>query len=430
MSNDMLKAARTIGCSPLSVTKNLPLTYSQILLLSGYPITEPRYQTGPHYDPNSGRDTSFYCEAGPDGIVISFANPTGGTSAEVGFITPTFRSPSRHVYHALLRMSAGDYITPTPKMHATISIGDAGFKLGSNDSIEMMKKYGHRSQNRWGYNPHNGKNSLGYAVTVSNGITLDYQWKKGSHIHGWSTARNGTTTVVPCFGLEPPARILPAMEATFSYDTFKTMLNKSGRSVDSEGALYWAIDPVNDRVYVEGCRGDGDPSLEGAFVRAQLWKHNGASSFYSSTIPYRPFGEGVVNRYKTAKRAGFGVDTYGRPYIVLYWDWGYVRFNYVTLKHPILTADMLPETGTKSTLKTQTPMFVESWALNFEYSPYDDMQEELLAKWYKVWQDQAAVTITRPSLPKKTEILSWWIAFCQNGEVTEQDELASHRLLG
>jgi len=429
MSNDSLKAARKIGCSPLSVDHILPLTYSQIILLSGYIITNPRYQTGPHYDPQRGLDTSFYSEAGPDGIVISFTNPLGGTSAEIGFVTPTFRSASRHVYHAHLRLSPGDFVTPTSKMKATLSINDAGFRLTSNTESELTKKYGQRQYNRWGYNP-GGKNSLGYNATTTSGITLDYQWEKGSHIHGWSLGRNTDTTVVSCFGLNTPPRILPAMEATFSYDTFKTMLNKSGRSVGSEGALYWAIDPVNDRVYVEGCRGDGEPSLEGAFVRAQLWKHNGASAFFASTIPYRPFGEGVVNRYKTAKRAGFGVDTYGRPYIVLYWDWGYVRFNYIALKHPILTEDLVPETGTKSTIKRQTPIFVESWALNFEYNPYDDAQEELLAKWYRVWQEQTSVTITRPTLPKKTEILSWWIAFCQDGEVTEQDELASHRLLG
>jgi len=35
-----------------------------------------------------------------------------------------------------------------------------------------------------------------------------------------------------------------------------------------------------------------------------------------------------------------------------------------------------------------------------------------------------------PKVSKKDEVYRWFIAFCQNGDVTEEDELLAHTILG
>ena len=52
MSNEELTtSAQNIGCSPTFVEfERLPVTFSQIALVAGLIITQPSYQTGPHYD--------------------------------------------------------------------------------------------------------------------------------------------------------------------------------------------------------------------------------------------------------------------------------------------------------------------------------------------------------------------------------------------
>ena len=196
-------------------------------------------------------------------------------------------------------------------------------------------------------------------------------------------------------------RVVPAAEVVFSYDQFKKMLNQSGRKADSGGALYWSIDSSTERVYTCGYYRDGTESMAGSYVRGSLWLGNRDIQYYSSAIPYRPFGDAVVNRYKSATHGGFGFDIYGRPYIVLRWPWGYIRYCYVPLGHGGMPQDSMPETGQKCPSAKEVPPYVESWELNFDVAPYDPSQRDIIERWYRIYQKVNEVNAIMPDVPKK-----------------------------
>ena len=434
-SEGYIDNARARGCSLHHHSCELPLTFSQIVLLRGYSITQLNSQTGPNYETHHGRTAHLYVEAGPDGTVIQFCDAVGNAPGEVGFTAPAYRSESRHIMNAAFHFSAGDYAAPVVgrNCNATMTIGDAGFELMPGDESEIQRKYGygHYRRTRWGHQGNQAAfNSIGYTVNVHAGIQIALSHTKGHPVHGWNQNRN-TTLVVPFFGSAPSSpRIVPAAEVIFSYDQFKTMLNKSGRKSESRGALYWSIDPSSGRVYVSGYYKDGTESLPGSYVRGNLWLANKSIEYFSSAIPYRPFGEGVVNRYKTATHGGFGFDIYGRPYVVLRWPWGYVRYCYVPMEHGGVPKEALPTGGQKCPDASERPPYVDSWELNFEVAPYDPVQRDIIERWYRAFQLVNGVRAIMPEVPKKDEVYRWFIAFCQNGDVTEEDELLAHTILG
>ena len=88
-----------------------------------------------------------------------------------------------------------------------------------------------------------------------------------------------------------------------------------------------------------------------------------------------------------------------------------------------------PSGGSKATEEKSPPPYFENFDLTFEYSPYTAEEEQYLTKWYQVFNELQEEQLSRPKLPKKGEILNWWICYCQNGEITVEDELLARKIL-
>ena len=431
-TQELTETAQTIGCSPLFVEFNrLPLTFSQIVLLAGMAITNESRQTGPNYAANDRNIYDMCVETGPEGTIISFNYPEGGTTGEVVFDAPIYRSKTRHIINAHLSLSPGDYKHPQEGRHATLYLGDMGMLLSTTDDGEMLEKYGHNAmqRRRWSYNNRSGFASLGYQIATVGGIEVRYIWSKDEHVYGFRENHN-STTVIPFFGSSHPIRIKPRFEAKLAYADFKRMLNQSGRKTDSGGALYWAYSVLKKRFYTVGAHADGQISKEGRNYPAQCWADNSiVTDLVAGTIPYRPFGEAVVNRYKEATHAGVGIDVLGRQYIALHFKWGHVRYNHISFAHPIISDEgSIPDSGSK-VAEGKTPPYFENFDLTFEYSPYNAEEERFLNRWYQQYKLQQGIGLSRPILPTKGEILSWWICYCQDGEVSDADEILARKIL-
>jgi hypothetical protein len=435
MSDELLQMAQSLGCSPTFVEfEMLPVTYSQIVLVAGLIITDSHQQTGPNYDANQRTRYDLCTEVGDNGLAIIFNNHNGGTTGEIVFDAPKFRRSSRHIINAQIEMSPGDFRPMVRDRRATLSIGDMGLIISSTDDNEMLQKYGQRAVRRYGYRNYNNRShftSLGFNINCNQGIQIQYSWNKNEHVYGWNNnAGHARTTVIPFFGTEKPTRIKPVFETKFPYDTFKKMLNSSGRAKDSGGALYWSYNPKTKKMYTVGAYADGEISKEGRTYNTSAWVHNSVTKLIAGTIPYRPFGEAIVNRYKTATHAGFGMDAHGRQYICIYYPWGHIRYNHITFSHGVIEDESVSDiSGPKVSLEKNAPAFFENYDLSFEYSPYTASEELFLNKWYAVFNEYQEEQLSRPKLPKKGEILQWYICFCQNGDVTDEDALLAQKIL-
>jgi len=431
MTDELIEMAQGQGCSPAFVEfKQLPVTFSHIALAAGLAITDPQRQTGPNYAANDRNDFDLTVETGSEGTAITFYYPLGGTNAEVIFDAPKYRSNSRHIINASINFSPGDYRPPTRNRHASMFIGDMGCRITSTDDSEMTEKYGTMAlrRRRWGYNNRTGFASLGYQIQTQGGIDILYAWNKDEHVFGWRT-QHSNTTVIPFFGGEKPTRIEPIFEARFPYDEFKRMLNRAGRAQGKGGALYWSYNPSAKQFYVIGAYSDGTTSLEGSNYSVPIWTKNGLDEITSGTIPYRPFGEAIVNRYKAASHVGIGKDSYGRMYISAYYDWGYIRYNHISFGHGLIHR-AIAEGGRAKVTEGEKPSFFENFDLTFEYSPYNEEEENFLNKWYKSYIMQQESQVSRPILPKKGEILQWYVTYCQYAEeVTDEDEKLARKIL-
>ena len=434
MSEELTTTAQAVGCSPTFVEfERLPLTFSQVVLVGGLIITRPSHQTGPHYD-SSQRSTFDLCvETGENGTAIIFNNPEGGTTGEIVFDAPKYRRKSRHIINALIQFSPGDFRPAARNRHATLYIGDMGMQLSTTDDSEMLQKYGVMAlrRRRWNYNNRSNFGTLGYTVQTTGGISIQYSWNKDEHVYGWNKSEgHNQTSVIPFFGTEKPTRIKSVFEAKFSYEAFKKMLNKAGRKKDAGGALYWSYNPATKKMYTIGAHADGTVSKEGRNYSVPVWTDSSVTKLVAGTIPYRPFGDAIVNRFKSATHAGVGMDTYGRQYICIYYPWGHIRYNHITFQNRVIDDDRLQEGGSsKATEQKEVPPFFENFDLTFEYSPYNADEELYLAKWYSNFNEQQEEQLSRPKLPTKGEILTWWICFCQYGEVTDEDELLARKIL-
>ena len=436
MSNEELTtSAQNIGCSPTFVEfERLPVTFSQIALVAGLIITQPSYQTGPHYDVQQRSTYDLCVETGSEGTAIIFNYPHGGTTGEIVFMEPKFRRNSRHIINASIQFSAGDFRPTARNRHATLYIGDMGMQLSTTDDSEMHQKYGVRALNRrrWGFNNRSHLGTMGYSVQTTGGIAIQYSWNKNEHVYGWNdkTTNHKQTSVIPFFGSVKPTRIKPVFEAKFPYDTFKTMLNRAGRKKNSGGALYWSYNTKNKKLYAIGAYADGTISNEGRHYGVPVWVDPSVEGLVSGTIPYRPFGEAIVNRYKQATHAGFGIDEHGRQFMCIYYPWGHIRYNHITFNLGLIGDDSThPNGGSKATEEKSPPPYFENFDLTFEYSPYTAEEEQYLTKWYQVFNELQEEQLSRPKLPKKGEILNWWICYCQNGEITVEDELLARKIL-
>ena len=436
MSEELVESAQRLGCSPVFVEfKQLPITYSQIVLAAGLTITEQSKQTGPNYDYNDRNEYDLCVETGPDGTAILFNYEKGGTTAEVVFDAPKYRSKSRHIINANITFSPGDYRPPKRNRHANLFIGDMGMMLSTTDDAEMTEKYGVMAlrNRRWSYNNRSNYESLGFQMETTGGLSIQYGWSKDEHVYGWSDSnkRHSTTTVIPFFGTEKPTRVEPVFEATFTWDAFKTILNRAGRAKDRGGALYWAYNPETKKFYSIGAYSDGTVSKEGQNHQVPVWSSKAVTGLVAGTIPYRPFGEAVVNRYKDCTRAGVGIDALGRQYICLYYPWGHIRYNHITFMHHVIDSDEGQlEGGPLKVIEGEKPPFFENFDLTFEYSPYNEEEERFLSKWYETFTSLQERRVSRPQLPTKGEILSWWLAYCQHGEdITDEDELLARKIL-
>lgn len=435
MSEELTTTAQAVGCSPTFVEfERLPLTFSQVVLVAGLVITDPQNQTGPHYDAQQRSTFDLSVETGENGTAIIFNNPAGGTTGEIVLDQPKYRSKSRHIINALISLSPGDFRPVARNRHATLYIGDMGMQLSTTDDSEMLQKYGVSAlrRRRWNYNNRSNFNTLGYSVQTTGGISISYSWNKDEHVYGWNTTNVGhkQTAVIPFFGTAKPTRIKPVFEAKFPYESFKKMLNRAGRKKDAGGALYWSFNPKTKKMYTIGAHADGTVSKEGKNYSVPVWTDSSVTGLVSGTIPYRPFGDSIVNRYKQATHAGVGIDTYGRQYICIYYPWGYIRYNHITFQHGLIEDDRTHDGGNaKTSEQKERPPFFENFDLTFEYSPYNTEEEQYLSKWYSIFNDNQEEQLSRPKLPKKGEILNWWICFCQYGEVTDEDELLARKIL-
>jgi hypothetical protein len=433
MSNKFTEVAQEIGCCPIYIDfERLPVTFSQIALLAGLTITEPSRQTGPNYDSHINEEYDLCVESGPEGTIITFNNLRDKGTAEIVFDSPIYRTNSRHIINSQISFSPGDYRPPANNRHATLSLGDMGLLLSSTDDDEMHEKYGVMAMRRrqWGYNNRGNHSSLGFRRRATGGIEIQYQWSKNSHVHGWQDRYNETTTI-PFFGIDSANRIKPVFEATMPWNDFKKMLNKAGRAKDSGGALYWAYTPETNKFYTLGLHEDGNISKEGRNCSASVWIDSSIQERVSGTLPYRPWGEAVVNRYKDADRAGVGVDDLGRQYVCIYYSWGHIRYNYVTFSHALIGPNSeLPDSGSRTTRQETEPPYFSNFNLTFEYSPYDDDEDQFLNKWYNVFLTTQEAKVSRPKVPKRGEILQWWTVFCQYAdEITDQDEILARKIL-
>ena len=75
------------------------------------------------------------------------------------------------------------------------------------------------------------------------------------------------------------------------------------------------------KLYAIGAYADGTISNEGRHYGVPVWVDPSVEGLVSGTIPYRPFGEAIVNRYKQATHAGFGIDEHGRQFMCIYYPW-------------------------------------------------------------------------------------------------------------
>jgi hypothetical protein len=434
MSEELTTTAQAVGCSPTFVEfDRLPITFSQIVLVAGLTITRPQDQTGPHYDAQQRSNFDLCVETGEDGTAIIFNYPEGGTTGEIVFDQPKYRRNSRHIINAMIQLSPGDFRPVARNRHATLYIGDMGMQLSTTDDSEMQQKYGVMAlrRRRWNYNNRSNFGTLGYSIQTTGGISISYSWNKDEHVYGWNKNPGHTqTSVIPFFGTSKPTRIKSVFEAKFPYETFKRMLNSAGRKKDSGGALYWSYNPKTKKLYTIGAHADGTVSKEGKNYSVPVWTDSSVTSLVSGTIPYRPFGDAIVNRFKQATHAGVGIDTHGRQYMCIYYPWGHIRYNHITFQHGVITDDRAFQGGSAKTSenKQRPPMF-ENFDLTFEYSPYTAEEEQYLSKWYSTFNEQQEEQLSRPKLPKKGEILNWWICFCQFGEVADEDELLARKIL-
>lgn len=434
MSEALTETAQKLGCSPTFVEfKQLPLTFSQIALVAGMTITNPAHQTGPHYDSQQRNNFDFCVETGPEGTAILFNNHEGGTTGEVVFDAPKYRSKTRHIINADIRFSPGDFRPTKRNRHATLFIGDMGMCLSTTDDVEMTEKYGVMAIRRrqWSYNNRAGYDALGFRMELTGGIGIQYAWDKEEHVYGWSNhTGHSSTKVIPFFGTTHPTRIKPVFEAKFPLQTIKQMLNKAGRKSGAGGALYWAYNHKTKKFYSIGAYQDGTVSKEGQNSQVPVWIDNSVEGVIGGTIPYRPFGETIVNRYKEATHAGVGIDDYGRQYVCIYYPWGYIRYNHVTFSHAVIESDEGRLVGGPlKVTEGEKPPFFENFDLTFEYSPYTDEEELFLSKWYEVFSSLQETRVSMPLLPKKGEILNWYLAYCQHGDVTDKDEMLARKIL-
>ena len=434
MSEELTTTAQAVGCSPTFVEfERLPLTFSQVVLVGGLIITRPSYQTGPHYDSQQRSTFDLCVETGESGTAIIFNNPEGGTTGEIVLDAPKYRRKSRHIINALIQFSPGDFRPTARNRHATLYIGDMGMQLSTTDDSEMLQKYGVMAlrRRRWSYNNRSNFATLGYTVQTTGGISIQYSWNKDEHVYGWNKSDpHASTSVIPFFGTEKPTRIKSVFEAKFPYEAFKKMLNQAGRKKDAGGALYWSYNPVTKKMYTVGAHADGTISKEGRNHSVPVWTDSSVTELVAGTIPYRPFGDAIVNRFKNATHAGVGMDTHGRQYMCVYYPWGHIRYNHITFQCGVIDDDRAHEGGSsKATEQKEIPPYFENFDLTFEYSPYNAGEEVYLSKWYSTFNEQQEEQLSRPKLPTKGEILTWWICFCQYGEVTDEDELLARKIL-
>ena len=435
MSDELIETAQRLGCSPTFVEfKQLPLTFSQIALVAGMTITDQRKQTGPNYDSQDRSEFDFCVETGPEGTAILFNNHEGGTTGEIVFDAPKYRSKTRHIINANIQFSPGDFRPTKRNRHANLFIGDMGMCLSTTDDAEMTEKYGVMAIRRrqWSYNNRGNFDSFGFRIETTGGISIQYAWSKDEHVYGWNDGvSHRMTKVIPFFGTDAPTRIKPVFEAKFSWSVFKQMLNRAGRAKDKGGALYWAYNPETRKLYSIGAYQDGTISKEGQCHQVPVWTNNSVEGLVAGTIPYRPFGEAIVNRYKDASHAGVGMDALGRQYICVYYPWGYIRYNHITFMHHVIDNDEGQlNGGPLMVTEDEKPPFFENFDLTFEYSPYTSEEESFLSKWYGAFIALQERRVSRPLLPKKGEILSWWVTYCQYGDdITDEDEKLARKIL-
>lgn len=427
LSKEMETNIAEMGCSRSSFCVQLPLTFSQIMLLRGLAYTSIHSQTGPHYE-NSRADTTVTVETGPEGTRISFLDADGG-AGEVGFTDVGYRSPTRHFMEFNGTVSPGDFTTIQPGHQATLEISDAGFRLIGHEG-DVSRKYNSRSHYYFNHNytsRDRGNLTMGFDQYGPGQMQIGYSYKE-NHIYGWNDGMQ-RTTVIPFFGGVAQPRIEPQIEAMIGYDNLKKAVYAAGGKTGSEGALYWGIDADTGRIYTTGYTKDGTNSGEPKLWRGTIYS-TGANRFGAATIPYRPFGDAIRNRLKNGSDAGFGIDKYGRPYVVIKWEWGYARYTTVSFNHGIMRRSMLPTKGSKAT-KADSTDFIPAWELSFELDPLSEYDREIVKKWYNTWQQANNVTVQMPRVPRKGEMYSWWMAYVCNADedISEEEAILAQHLL-
>lgn len=427
LSKEMDSNITEMGCSRASHCVRLPLTFSQIMLLRGLAYTDVHQQTGPHYEARG--KVTVTVEAGPEGTRISFLDSKGGGAGEITFTEVGYRSTTRHFIEFNGDISPGDFTTVRTGHEATLEISDAGFRLIGHDG-DVSGKYNARThyyQRDYYGTSDRGNQALGFTHYGPGQMQLGFTYRE-NHIYGWNDGMN-RTTVIPFFGGNAQPRIEPQIEAMIGYDNLKKAVYAAGGRTESEGALYWGIDADTNRIYTTGYTKDGTNSSAPKLWRGTIYTA-GAQRFGAATIPYRPFGDAIRNRYKSASDAGFGIDKYGRPYVVIKWEWGYARYTTVSFNHGIMRRDMLPDKGSKAT-KADSSDFIPSWELSFELDPLSEHDREIVKKWYSTWQRAENVTVQMPRVPRKGELYTWWMSHVCNADkdITEEEAILAQALL-
>jgi len=428
LSDEMKKRIAEMGCSASYFHSQLPLTFSQIMLLRGLAYTSVNEQTGPHYE-NTASLARVTVEVGPEGTRISFLDMNGYGAGEVAFTAVGYRSQTRHFFEFTGRPSPGDFTTVRPGHEAILEVSDAGISLIGAEG-DTNRKYNSRSfyYNRFlAGRGDRGNDSFGYNSYGPGLMGFGYIYST-DHVYGWNPSMK-KSSVTPFFrGLQQP-RIEPQIEAMIGYDNLKKAVFSAGGKNGSEGALYWGIDADTNRIYTTGYTKGGENSGEPKLWRGTIYTA-GAQRFGAATIPYRPFGDAIRNRFKSASDAGFGIDKYGRPYVVLKWEWGYARYTTVSFNHGIMRRNMLPDKGSKAT-KTDSTEFIPAWELSFELDPLNEHDREIVKTWYTTWQQANGVTAQMPRVPRKGELYEWWMSYVCNADVdiTEEEAILAQQLL-
>lgn len=430
LSKEMDNSITEMGCSRASFHARLPLTFSQIMLLRGLAYTSINDQTGPHYE-NTRSSATVTVEAGPEGTRISFLDTEGG-AGEIAFTDVGYRSPTRHFMQFNGTLSPGDFTPLRPGHQATLEISDAGLRLIGHDQ-DVARKYNSRTHYYSGrYGNHRGSSDRGnlthgFNIYGPGQMQVDYSYRE-NHVYGWNDGMNNST-VTPFFGGKAQPRIEPQIEAMIGYDNLKKSIYAAGGRTGSEGALYWGIDADTNRIYTIGYTKDGTNSGEPKLWRGTIYTA-GAQRFGAATIPYRPFGDAIRNRLKGGSDAGFGIDKYGRPYVVIKWEWGYARYTTVSFNHGIMRRNMLPDKGSKAT-KADSTEFIPAWELSYELDPLSEHDREVVKKWYSTWQQAQGVTVQMPRVPRKGELYTWWLAYIHNTdeEITAEEAILAQQLL-